>query len=81
MFLDKLPSENSYTTSHHAKIVASFIADPESLSTTYTEDIDAAWIKFMHNERAIIGMLGSPLLPHLYSASHAFAESLGSSFP
>ena len=74
IYADKLPSENSYTTSHHAKIVASFIADPKNFSTTYTEDIDAAWIKFMHNERAIIGMLGSPLLPHLYSANNAFVD-------
>ena len=73
-YADKLSCESPHYTSYQAQLVASFIADPDNFSTSYADDIDATWIKFMHNERAIIGILGSPLLPQLYSANNAFTD-------
>ena len=74
LYLDKRSYDYLHLASRDAQIIASFIVDPDNFSALSSDEFDSEWVKLMHNERFIIGMLGSPLLPQLYKKDNAFTD-------
>ena len=74
LYLNRQSFVSLNTILRDVQLIASFIADPDNFSALVSNEIDSDWIELMHNERFIIGMLGSPLLPQLYKKDNAFTE-------
>ena len=74
LYLDKHSYDYPHVISRDVQSIASFIADPDNFSALASDEIGSEWVKLMHNERFIIGMLGSPLLPQLYKKDNAFTD-------
>lgn len=74
LYLNRQSFVSLNTILRDVQLIASFIADPDNFSALVSNEIDSDWIELMHNERFIIGMLGSPLLPKLYKKDNAFTE-------
>ena len=74
LYLNKHSYDSPHVISRDAQIIASFIVDPDNFYALTSNEIDSEWLKLMHNERFIIGMLGSPFLPQLYKKDNAFTD-------